>query len=123
MIQPETLAVLALPNQYGDAPLDLCVGISGSMGPAPGANIGDRRVFLEASPGAAPDIAGLGVANPIALILSGARLLGHLGEAAAERRIWESVARIRKERWCLTANLGRQARTTDLTRAIMGALC
>ena len=120
--QPETLDVLVLPNQYGDILTDLCAGIAGSMGLAPGANIGDRVAFFEASHGAAPDIAGQGVANPIALILSGAMLLGHLGEGAAERSIWKAVAQVLKEGRCLTPDLGGRARTTDLTRAIIGAL-
>ncbi len=79
--QPETIDVLVLPNQYGDILSDLCGGIAGSLGLAPGANIGEQVAFFEASHGAAPDIAGQGIANPIALILSGAMLLGHLGEA------------------------------------------
>ncbi len=82
------------------------------MGLAPGANVGNRVVFFEASRGAAPDIARQGVANPTALILSGAMLLGHLGGAAAERRIWERVARVLREGRCLTADRGGQARTT-----------
>jgi isocitrate dehydrogenase (NAD+) len=120
--QPETLDVLVLPNQYGDILTDLCAGIAGSLGLAPGANIGERVAFFEASHGAAPDIAGQGIANPVALILSGAMLLGHLGEAAAERRIWEAVAQVLKEGQCLTPDLGGHARTADLTRAIVAAL-
>jgi isocitrate dehydrogenase (NAD+) len=120
--QPETLDVLVLPNQYGDILTDLCAGIAGSVGLAPGANIGDRVAFFEASHGAAPDIAGQGIANPIALILSGAMLLGHLGETTAERRIWETVALVLEEGRCLTPDLGGQARTADITRAIAAAL-
>lgn len=120
--QPDTLDVLVLPNQYGDILTDLCAGIAGSLGLAPGANIGARVAFFEASHGAAPDIVGQGIANPIALILSGAMLLGHLGEAAAERRIWEAVARVLREGRHLTPDLGGHARTTDVTRAIIAAL-
>jgi len=120
--QPEALDVLVLPNQYGDIVSDLCAGVAGSLGLAPGANYGERVAFFEASHGAAPDIVGERIANPIALILSGAMLLGHLGEAAAERRIWEAVARVLGEGRHFTPDLGGHARTTDLTRAIIAAL-
>lgn len=120
--QPETLEVVVLPNQYGDIVSDLCAGLAGSLGLAPGANIGNQVAFFEASHGAALDIAGQGIANPIALILSGAMLLGHLGEIVAERRIWQAVADVLQHGRCLTPDLGGQARTTDLARAILGAL-
>ena len=119
---PEALDVLVLPNQYGDIVSDLCAGVAGSLGLAPGANYGERVAFFEASHGAAPDIVGQGVANPIALILSGAMLLGHLGEMEAERRIWQVVATVLQEARWLTPDLGGHARTADLTRAIIAAL-
>jgi isocitrate dehydrogenase (NAD+) len=120
--RPETLDVLVLPNQYGDIVSDLCAGVAGSLGLAPGANYGERAAIFEASHGAAPDIAGQGIANPIALILSGAMLLGHLGEVEADRHIWHAVADALKEGRWLTPDLGGRARTTDLTRAIVSAL-
>jgi len=89
---------------------------------APGANIGEQVSFFEASHGAAPDIAEQGVANPIALILSGAMLLGHLGEVEAAQRVGEAVATVLRGACCLTPDLGGRARTADLTRAIVGAL-
>ncbi len=119
---PENLDVLVLPNQYGDIVSDLCAGVAGSLGLAPGANYGERVAFFEASHGAAPDIADQGIANPIALILSGAMLLGHLGELEAERRIWQAVTDVLKVGRWLTPDLGGHARTTDLTRAIVSAL-
>lgn len=119
---PENLDVLVLPNQYGDIVSDLCAGVAGSLGLAPGANYGERVAFFEASHGAAPDIAEQGIANPIALILSGAMLLGHLGELEAERRIWQAVTDVLKVGRWLTPDLGGHARTTDLTRAIVSAL-
>ncbi|MBI4736881.1 MAG: isocitrate/isopropylmalate dehydrogenase family protein [candidate division NC10 bacterium] len=106
---------------FDDCMIDaLCLRLV--LGLAPGANIGARVAFFEAAHGAAPDIVGQGIANPIALILSGAMLLGHLGEAAAERRIWEAVARVLREGRHLTPDLGGHARTTDVTRAIIAAL-
>lgn len=119
---PENLDVLVLPNQYGDIVSDLCAGVAGSLGLAPEANYGERVAFFEASHGAAPDIADQGIANPIALILSGAMLLGHLGELEAERRIWQAVTDVLKVGRWLTPDLGGHARTTDLTRAIVSAL-
>jgi isocitrate dehydrogenase (NAD+) len=120
--QPETLDVLALPNQYGDILSDLCGGIAGSLGLAPGANIGEQVAFFEASHGAAPDIAGQGIANPIALILSGAMLLRHLDEADAARRVQAAVSAVLREGRWLTPDLGGRARTADLARAIAGSL-
>jgi isocitrate dehydrogenase (NAD+) len=120
--QPEMADVLVLPNQYGDILSDLCGGLAGSLGLAPGANVGSAVSFFEASHGAAPDIAGRGIANPIALILSGAMLLGHLGEADAERRVWQAVARVLKDGRWLTPDLGGTAGTADVARAIVDAL-
>jgi len=121
--QPETINVLVLPNQYGDILSDLCGGgVAGSLGLAPGANIGEQVSFFEASHGAAPDIAEQGVANPIALILSGAMLLGHLGEVEAGQHVQEAVTTVLRDARCLTPDLGGRARTADLTRAIVGAL-
>ncbi len=120
--QPEQVDVLVLPNQYGDILSDLAGALAGSVGLAPGANIGREISFFEASHGAAPDIAGRGVADPIALILSGAMLLGHLGETDAEARVWQAVARVLQEGRCLTPDLGGRASTRDVTRAIVSAL-
>ncbi|MFB3817244.1 MAG: isocitrate/isopropylmalate dehydrogenase family protein [Candidatus Methylomirabilales bacterium] len=120
--QPEAVDVLVLPNQYGDILSDLCAGLAGSLGLAPGANIGPAVSFFEASHGAAPDIAGRGLANPVALILSGAMLLGHLGEAQAERRIWTAVGRVLKEGRWLTPDLGGRARTGEMARAIIAEM-
>ena len=120
--QPELVDVLVLPNQYGDILSDLCGGIAGSLGLAPGANVGDAVSFFEASHGAAPDIAGRGIANPIALILSGAMLLDHLGESEAAGRVQAAVASVlREDRW-LTPDLGGVANTAELTRAVVAAI-
>ncbi len=119
---PERFDVLVLPNQYGDILSDLCAGLAGSLGLAPGANIGTDTAVFEATHGAAPDIAGRGIANPIALVLSGAMLLAHLGEAVAADRVRAAVARtLQAGRW-LTPDLGGTARTADVTRALVDAL-
>ncbi|HSE94346.1 MAG TPA: isocitrate/isopropylmalate dehydrogenase family protein [Methylomirabilota bacterium] len=119
---PERFDVLVLPNQYGDILSDLCAGLAGSLGLAPGANVGEQVAVFEATHGAAPDIAGRGIANPIALVLSGAMLLGRVGEPAAENRVWDAVAQVLREGRWLTPDLGGAARTEDLTRALVDAV-
>ena len=86
---PGDFDVLLLPNLYGDIISDLCAGLVGGLGLIPGANIGWEYAVFEPVHGSAPDIAGQGKANPIAMILSGAMLLRHIGElAAAENVEW-----------------------------------
>jgi hypothetical protein len=93
--EPETLDVLLLPNLYGDILSDLCAGLVGGLGLAAGANLGWEYAVFEPVHGSAPDIAGLGVANPVAMILSGAMLLRHLGEhgRAISGRRWTGSGR------------------------------
>ena len=81
--RPSDFDVLLLPNLYGDILSDLCAGLVGGLGLIPGANIGWEYAVFEPVHGSAPDIAGRGIANPIAMILSGAMLLGHVGEREA----------------------------------------
>ena len=89
--EPGRFDVLLLPNLYGDIISDLCAGLVGGLGLIPGANIGWEYAVFEPVHGSAPDIAGKGVANPIAMILSGAMMLRHLGElegaSAVERAV------------------------------------
>lgn len=85
MVQdPSQFQVLLLENLYGDVVSDLCAGLVGGLGVVPGANIGNREAVFEAVHGSAPDIAGLGVANPLALLMSAVMMLNHL--AATEER-------------------------------------
>jgi isocitrate dehydrogenase (NAD+) len=119
---PALFDVVVLPNQYGDIFSDMAAGLIGSLGLAPGANIGPDVALFEAAHGAAPDIAGRGIANPIGLVLSGALMLDHLGEIAAAERIRESIAAaLADPRW-RTPDLGGQATTAELTHAICGSL-
>jgi isocitrate dehydrogenase (NAD+) len=115
---PALFDVLVLPNQYGDIVSDVAAALVGSLGLAPGANIGPEAAMFEAAHGAAPDIAGRGIANPVGLVLSGALLLDHLGEAAAAERVRRAVAAALAEPRWHTPDLGGQASTTNLTRAI-----
>lgn len=84
---PAQFDVLLLENFYGDMISDLCAGLVGGLGVVPGANIGDDCAVFEAVHGSAPDIADQGVANPLALIMSGTMMLRHLGEIDAARRL------------------------------------
>jgi isocitrate dehydrogenase (NAD+) len=115
---PAAFDVLVMPNQYGDILSDLAAGLAGSLGLAPGANFGEKTAMFEAAHGAAPDIAGKGIANPVSLILSGALLLDHLGEKEAADRIRLAVERVLAEARVLTPDLGGSATTRELTEAI-----
>ena len=85
--KPDLYDVLVLPNLYGDIVSDLCAGLVGGLGVAPGANIGTEASVFEPVHGSAPKYAGQDRANPTALILSGVLMLRHLGEQAAAERV------------------------------------
>ena len=95
--KPELYDVLVLPNLYGDILSDLCAGLVGGLGVAPGANIGDRVALFEATHGSAPKYKGLNKVNPCALILSGVMMLRHIGEAEASERLETAVAQVIRE--------------------------
>jgi len=118
VLDPTRFDMLLLENLYGDIVSDLCAGFVGGLGMAPGANIGDERAVFEAVHGSAPDIAGQDLANPIALILSGAMLLEHLGEARAALRVREAVIGVLSEGKHVTRDLGGGAGTTEIAEAI-----
>lgn len=116
---PEKFDVICASNQYGDILSDLAAGLVGSLGLAPGANIGpEGLIVVEASHGAAPDIAGKGIANPVALILSGVLLLRHMGEIKKAQQVEESTFEILSEGKVLTPDLGGSASTMEIARAI-----
>jgi len=115
---PARFDVVVCPNQYGDIFSDLAAGLVGSLGLAPGANLGLATATFEASHGAAPDIAGRGVANPIAMILCGAMLLEHLGHVAAAASIWDAVRTVLRTSDRLTPDLGGRGTTRELAEAI-----
>jgi isocitrate dehydrogenase (NAD+) len=119
--EPETLDVLLLPNLYGDIVSDLCAGLVGGLGLAPGANLGWEYALFEPVHGSAPDIAGKGLANPTAMVLSSAMMLDHLGEAAAGRAIRDGVSHVLAEGNVRTADLGGSASTQDMAEAIAGS--
>src|SRR5947199_1519624 len=115
-LDPTGFDVLVMENLFGDVISDLCAGLVGGLGLVPGANIGSRYALFEAVHGSAPDIAGKGLANPIALVRSAALLLEHIGQRDAARRIEESVARTLRNGRGLTRDLGGDGSTTSLTQ-------
>lgn len=119
---PEQWDLLLMSNQYGDIISDLCAGLVGSFGLAPGASFGDNLGIFEAAHGAAPDLVGQNRANPVALILSGAMMLDYLGETSAAARIREAVTVVIREGRTLTPDLGGSARTTAMTNVIIDNL-
>ena len=92
--KPELYDVLVLPNLYGDIISDLCAGLVGGLGVAPGANIGEKAAIFEATHGSAPKYKGLNKVNPVALILSGVLLLRHLGKDAKADKLENAVAAV-----------------------------
>ena len=90
--KPELYDVIVLPNLYGDILSDLCAGLVGGLGVAPGGNIGEKGAIFEATHGSAPKYAGLDKVNPVAVILSGMLMLRHIGEDAAADRLEKAVA-------------------------------
>jgi isocitrate dehydrogenase (NAD+) len=119
--EPETLDVLLLPNLYGDIMSDLCAGLVGGLGIAPGANLGWEYAVFEPVHGSAPDIAGKGLANPTAMILSAAMMLEHLGEAGAGQAIRAGVRTVLAAGEVRTHDLGGSASTEEMAEAIAGA--
>lgn len=111
--KPQQFDVMVTENLYGDIVSDLCAGLVGGLGLAPGANIGKNCAVFEAVHGSAPDIAGKGVANPTALLLSAVMMLRHLGQMEQADRIMNSVWRVCQDGKCLTLDLGGKASTEE----------
>ncbi len=105
---PNDFDVLVLPNLYGDIVSDLCAGLVGGLGLAPGSNIGAEQAIFEATHGSAPDIAGKDIANPTAMILSAAMMLDHLGEAGAANSVRQAVRETLAAGEQVTADIKKQ---------------
>jgi isocitrate dehydrogenase (NAD+) len=120
--EPQSLDVLLLPNLYGDILSDLGAGLVGGLGLVPGANLGWEYAVFEPVHGSAPDIAGRGLANPIAMILSGAMLLRHLGEPAAATGVERAVDAVLGAGAVRTPDLGGSSTTREVAEAIAAAL-
>jgi tartrate dehydrogenase/decarboxylase/D-malate dehydrogenase len=116
--------VVVASNLFGDILSDLGPAIAGSIGVAPSANINPEGKFpsmFEPVHGSAPDIAGKGIANPIATLWSGAMMLEHLGEAAAAASLMAAIEGV-TEKGILTPDLGGKARTREFTDAVLGEI-
>jgi len=122
VINPGQFDILLLENLYGDIVSDLCAGLIGGLGVAPGANIGEDIAVFEAVHGAAPTIAGRGIANPTALLLSGILMLKYLNERERAARIQSALEKVLAEGKVLTRDLGGKATTLEFTDAIIHAL-
>src|SRR5947209_11326086 len=121
-LDPSRFHVLVMENLFGDVISDLCAGLVGGLGLVPGANIGARHAVFEAVHGSAPDLAGKGLANPIALLRSAALMLEHIGQREPARRIEESVRRTLQAGKGLTRDLGGTGTTATLTERLIGNL-
>lgn len=119
--RPQQFDVIVTTNLFGDILSDLCSGLVGGLGLAPGANIGYDAAIFEAVHGSAPDIAGKNIANPTALILAGAMMLDHVGEPDAALRIRFAVACVLKEGKKLTKDLAsdKYVGTSEFTDALL----
>jgi isocitrate dehydrogenase (NAD+) len=122
---PDDLDVIVLPNLYGDIISDLCAGLVGGLGLAPGMNIGKEHAVFEPTHGSAPDIAGRGLANPIAMILSAVHMLKHLKLDSHAARLERAVETVLAQGRFKTADLrpeGEPATTDQVANAILDAL-
>jgi len=119
VIRPQTFDVLLLPNLYGDIVSDLAAGLVGGLGVVPGANMGEHHAVFEAVHGSAPDIAGKGIANPTAMMLSAVLMLIHLGEMDAANRLQSAVEKVYAGREDVTPDVGGRASTNGFTDAVI----
>ena len=122
VLNPQQFDMLLLPNLYGDVMSDLAAGLVGGLGVVGSANIGDEAAIFEAVHGTAPDIAGKGLANPTALLLSGILMLDHLAERSAARRIEAALDKVYEEGKHITQDVGGKAGTVEFTEAIISSL-
>ena len=122
VMRPEQFDVLVMENLYGDILSDLCAGLIGGLGLAPGANIGEQGAVFEAVHGSAPDIAGQGIANPTAILMSGLMMLRHIGENNAAERAEKAMLAVFAEGKYLTRDLGGTTNTSDFASAIIEKL-
>ena len=119
VVDPSEYEVLVMENLFGDVISDLCAGLVGGLGVVPGANLGHRCAVFEAVHGSAPDIAGKGLANPIAVLRSAAMMLEHVGHREAARRIERSVERTLEARIGLTRDLGGDGTTATIAEQLV----
>ena len=119
VMRPEQFEVMVMENLYGDILSDLCAGLIGGLGLVPGANIGETGAVFEAVHGSAPDIAGLGLANPTAVLQSSILMLRHLGERDAADRIERAMLDVFREGNVRTKDIGGNSKTSEFAAAII----
>jgi isocitrate dehydrogenase (NAD+) len=122
LVQDPSLDVLLMENLYGDLISDLCAGLVGGLGVVPGSNIGEDAAVFEAVHGSAPTIAGKGVANPLAVIMSGVMMLNHINERAAAEKIKTAYNQVLAEGKTLTRDLGGTAGTNEFADALIAKM-
>lgn len=120
--KPNLYDVICLPNLYGDILSDLCAGLVGGLGVAPGANFGTDIAVFEAVHGSAPKYKGLNKVNPVALILSAKLMLDYLGEIQAAQRLDQAVSAVIAEGKNVTYDLGGTAGTKEIADAIIAKM-
>ena len=121
-LDPTPFDVLLLQNLYGDILSDLAAGLVGGLGVVPGANIGDQVAVFEAVHGTAPDIAGRGIANPLAVLSSALLMLDYVGEQKIARRVERAVWDVLEAGRHVTGDLGGKATSAEFTDAIIDKL-
>lgn len=122
VLNPGQFDLLLSTNLYGDIMSDLAAALVGGLGVVPSANIGENAALFEAVHGTAPDIAGKGVANPTALLMSAILMLDHMSERKAACRIERALHAVYREGKTLTPDVGGTATTTQFTQAVIRAL-
>ena len=121
VLNPNQFDMLLLTNLYGDIMSDLAAGLVGGLGFAPSANMGETIAVFEAVHGTAPDIAGKGLANPTALLMSAILMLQHIGETAAAKKVEDALHKVYREGKYLTCDVGGTASTAEFTDAVIRA--
>ena len=122
VMRPEQFDVIVTTNLFGDIISDLCAGLVGGLGLAPGANIGKDAAIFEAVHGTAPDIAGQGKANPCALLLAAAQMLDHVGQPENAERLRKAIVATMEAKDSLTGDLGGTGNTMGFAQAIASRL-
>jgi isocitrate dehydrogenase (NAD+) len=121
-MRPQQFDVLLLENLYGDIISDLAAGLVGGLGIVPGANIGELGAVFEAVHGSAPDIAGMGIANPTAMLQSAILMLRYLNERDAAELIEKALIHTFAVKDVRTKDLGGTASTMEFTEAVVAAM-
>jgi isocitrate dehydrogenase (NAD+) len=121
VLNPHQFDMLVLTNLYGDIMSDLAAGLVGGLGVVPSGNIGAGVAIFESVHGTAPDIAGKGIANPTALLMSSIMMLRHLGERSAALKIEDALHKVYRAGKTLTRDVGGTSSTSEFTQAVIQA--